>query len=106
LYYEFNSGLVDASGQPTNLKCAVFADIHTAAEKTNKGGQQLLPPPAGTTYITDSSGWALKSLADPDTPDGYQFVFGPIDAANNSPGVSSNFDCLIQRNTLFIIIVL
>jgi hypothetical protein len=88
LYYEFNNNLVDSNNMPSNLKCALYGDIHTAAEKTNLGGQQLLPPPAGLTYITDSSGWAAKSLAEPAVPSGYEYVFGPVNGATNAPGVS------------------
>jgi len=58
LYYEYNTGSVDYTGTPSNLKCAAFSAAHTAAEKTNWGGQQVLPPPAGTTYMSDSAGWA------------------------------------------------
>jgi hypothetical protein len=73
--------------EKSNLKCALYGDIHTAAEKTNKGGQQSEAPPAGLTYIQHSSGWAAKTLADPASPPGYELVFGPTDGANNAPGV-------------------
>lgn len=88
LYYEFNNYMVDSNNVQSNLKCALYGDIHNATEKTNLGGQQLLPPPAGLTYITNSTGWAAKTLAEPAVPEGYELVFGPIDGANNSPGVS------------------
>jgi len=88
LYYEFNNHLLDSNNQESNLKCALYADIHSAAEKTNLGGQQLLPPPAGLTYITNSTGWAAKSLTEPAVPEGYELVFGPVNGANNAPGVS------------------
>ncbi|KAF5371852.1 hypothetical protein D9615_009543 [Tricholomella constricta] len=87
LYYEFNNDLLDhVFNEKSNLKCALYADIHTAAEKTNRGGQQSIPPPAGLTYIQQSSGWAAKTLADPNAPDGYELVFGPTNGANNAPG--------------------
>jgi len=87
LYYEFNNELLDfVFSEKSNLKCAAYADIHTAAEKTNHGGQQLEQPPAGLTYIQQSSGYAAKSLVDPDTPEGYDLVFGPTNGANNAPG--------------------
>ncbi|KAF8232616.1 hypothetical protein L208DRAFT_1423082 [Tricholoma matsutake] len=86
LYYEFNNYMVDSNNVQSNLKCALYGDIHNATEKTNLGGQQLLPPPAGLTYITNSTGWAAKTLAEPAVPEGYELVFGPIDGANNSPG--------------------
>ncbi|TFK66970.1 hypothetical protein BDN72DRAFT_125476 [Pluteus cervinus] len=82
LFYEFNNDL-----PVSNLKCAAYADVHSASEKTNLGGQQLLPPPAGLTYIQESSGFAALSLVDPATPAGYELVFGsPTDGANNAPG--------------------
>jgi hypothetical protein len=74
----------------SNLKCALYGDVHYAAEKTNKGGQQLAPPPAGLTYIQQSSGWYAKNLQEPDTPEGYELVFGPTNGANNAPGVRIN----------------
>lgn len=85
IYYELNNpGLEE---QTSNLKCAVYADTHSAAEKLNFGGQQLAPPPAGLTFIQDSSGYSAKTLVDPVAPDGYELVFGPLNGANNAPGV-------------------
>ncbi|KAJ6511634.1 hypothetical protein DFH09DRAFT_1100386 [Mycena vulgaris] len=91
LYYEFNNELLDfVFSEKSNLKCALYGDIHTAAEKTNRGGQASYPQvgyePVPLTYITESSGWALDSLVDPDTPEGYELVFGPTGGANNAPG--------------------
>ncbi|KAF7333882.1 hypothetical protein MVEN_02345300 [Mycena venus] len=44
LYYEFNNYLLDfVFSEESNLKCAAYADIHTAAEKTNFGGQASYP---------------------------------------------------------------
>ncbi|KAJ6582353.1 hypothetical protein B0H19DRAFT_526848 [Mycena capillaripes] len=91
LYYEFNNYLLDfVFSEKSNLKCAAYADIHTAAEKLNRGGQQSYPQDGNETvpltFITESSGWALDSLVDPDTPDGYELVFGPTGGANNAPG--------------------
>jgi hypothetical protein len=89
LYYELNNAGLDwVSGVGSNLKCAVYGDVHTAAEKTNFGGQQLEPPPAPLVYIQNSSGYASKTLVDPPTPEGYELTFGPTDGANNAPGVS------------------
>ncbi|KAF5371757.1 hypothetical protein D9758_003513 [Tetrapyrgos nigripes] len=84
LYYEFNNPGLDSGG--SNLKCAVYADVHKASEKLNRGGQQLAPPPAGLTYIQQSTGWTTKSLPEPKTPDGFELVFGPTNGANNAPG--------------------
>ena len=66
----------------------MYADIHVAAEKTNFGGQQSEDPPAGLTYIQQSTGWAATDIAQPETPAGYELIFGPIGGANNAPGVS------------------
>lgn len=93
LYYEFNNELLDHVFQEhSNLKCVAYADVHTANEKTNWGGQQSLSPPAPLTYIQQSSGYALTALADPPTPDGYDLVFGPTDGANNAPGVCNTIN--------------
>jgi hypothetical protein len=87
LYYEFENPLLDlVFSQQSNLKCALYSDIHSAAEKTNFGGQQLYPSPAPLNYIQQSSGWAAKALVDPPTPPGYKKFFGPTDGANNAPG--------------------
>ncbi|KAF8205867.1 hypothetical protein K438DRAFT_1917903 [Mycena galopus ATCC 62051] len=91
LYYEFNNFLLDfVFTQQSNLKCAAYADVHTAAEKINFGGQASYPQIGNEsvplTFITHSSGWAVDSLVDPDTPDGYELVFGPTGGANNAPG--------------------
>jgi hypothetical protein len=70
--------------------------VHSAAEKTNFGGQQLEPLPAGLTYIQQSSGYSAKNLVEPAVPDGYECVFGPIDGANNAPGVSFHVICIFS----------
>ena len=89
LYYEFNNDLLDfVFSEKSNLKCALYADTHTAAEKTNFGGQQSYPAPGSLTYIQDSSGWALSTMENPADPDGHELVFGPTNGANNAPGVS------------------
>ncbi|KAF8178700.1 hypothetical protein BJ912DRAFT_649320 [Pholiota molesta] len=84
LFFEHNNPHLDAG--PSNLICAAFADVHTAAEKTNFGGQQLAALPAGKTFIQNSSGFSLTSLVDPVTPEGYELIFGPINAATNAQG--------------------
>jgi len=89
LYCEFNNALLDfVVSEQSNLKCVLYADTHTAVEKINFGGQQLYQSPGPLTYIQDSSGWALSSLADPADPEGYELVFGPTNGANNVFGVS------------------
>ncbi|KAG5640682.1 hypothetical protein DXG03_007542 [Asterophora parasitica] len=58
LYYEFNNYDLDfVFPEKSNLKCAAYSKVHRAFEKTNRGGQQSIPPPAGLTYIQNSSGW-------------------------------------------------
>lgn len=91
LYYEFNNELLDfVFSEKSNLKCAAYGDVHNATEKLNFGGQasysQVGNEPVPLTYITQSSGWAAKDLQDPDTPDGYELVYGPTGGANNAPG--------------------
>jgi len=91
LYYEFNNFLLDfVFTQQSNLVCAAYGDVHAADEKLNFGGQASYPQVGNETvpltFITQSSGWAVDSLVDPDTPDGYELVFGPTDGANNAPG--------------------
>ncbi|KAJ7217270.1 hypothetical protein GGX14DRAFT_602789 [Mycena pura] len=87
LFYEFNNFLLDfVFSEKSNLKCAAYGDIHGAAEKTNFGGQPSYPQPVPLTFITQSSGWAAKSLVDPTDPEGYDLVFGPTGGANNAPG--------------------
>ncbi|KAK7017672.1 hypothetical protein R3P38DRAFT_3559890 [Favolaschia claudopus] len=58
-------------------------------EKTNFGGQASYPQVGNEavplTFITQSSGWGLNTLVDPDTPDGYDLV-GQFKGANNAPG--------------------
>lgn len=95
LYYEHNNDGLDFH-QTSNLKCAVYADTHTAAEKTNFGGQQLEALPAGLTFIQDSSGFSSKTLVDPATPDGYELVFGPTNGANNAPGVRLDLEFILH----------
>ncbi|KAJ6479373.1 hypothetical protein DFH09DRAFT_1266333 [Mycena vulgaris] len=91
VFYEFNNYLLDfVFGEHSNPKCAAYGDIHTAAEKTNSGGQASYPQVGNETvplpYITQSSGWGID-YADPTTPDGYELVFGPTGGANNAPGI-------------------
>ncbi|THV02255.1 hypothetical protein K435DRAFT_792764 [Dendrothele bispora CBS 962.96] len=87
LYYEFNNPLLDfVFSEHSNLKCAAYGDRHIAVEKTNQGGQQLEDPPAGLSYITHSTGWALKNPPEPAVPQGYSKMFGPSNGANNADG--------------------
>ncbi|KAG5641001.1 hypothetical protein DXG03_006433, partial [Asterophora parasitica] len=62
LYYEFNNYDLDfIFAEQSNLKCAVYGDVHSKSEKTNFGGQQSYPPPAPLTYVQQSSRWSLDS---------------------------------------------
>lgn len=72
-------------GEKSNLACALYGDIHTAAEKTNFGGQQQKPLPEPLTQIRQSTGWALRAFPTPDTPAGYSPASGPLNAANEAP---------------------
>ena len=94
IYYEKHNQLLDfVFSEQSNLKCALYADTHTAAEKTNFGGQQSEPSPAPLTIIQESSGYSSKTLVSPVDPPGYELVFGPTNGANNAPGVSFIFFC-------------
>jgi hypothetical protein len=70
----------------SNLKCAAYGDTHTAAEKTNRGGQNLGYSDDHLTYIQQSTGWGKATLVDPTTPEGYELVFGSTGGANNALG--------------------
>ncbi|TFK64474.1 hypothetical protein BDN72DRAFT_846577 [Pluteus cervinus] len=87
LYYIFNAN-ASAPGSP-EIRCASYTDVHSSVDKTNFGGQQLLSPPAGKTYIQQSTGYTIDSLAplaNPPLPEGYKLVFGPVPGANVAPG--------------------
>lgn len=58
LYYEHNISL---DGGATNLKCALYDQVHPASTKQNWGGQQQLPEPADLTFIRASTGWGVLS---------------------------------------------
>src|SRR5271155_3844735 len=62
--------------------------VYSLCKKTDFGGQQSEPLPAGSTYIQDSSGYAANTLVEPNEPAGYEFVFGPTNRANNTPGLT------------------
>ncbi|KAJ4479930.1 hypothetical protein J3R30DRAFT_3701078 [Lentinula aciculospora] len=87
LYYEFNNGMLDhVYSQESNLKCAVYGDVHSAEEKVNFGGQSLSGIPDGPlTYIQQSSGWTSKSFSSPSPPAGYD-PLPNLDGANEAPG--------------------
>ncbi|TFK64854.1 hypothetical protein BDN72DRAFT_901199, partial [Pluteus cervinus] len=61
LYYEFNNQLTDSQGHPSKLKCAAYSEVHTTAEKTNFGGQTLIPY-MGPTFIQQSGGIPLLPI--------------------------------------------
>ena len=95
LYYEINNFWLDFEvSEQSNLKCALYGDVHTAAEKTNFGLQQSYPAPAPLIHIQESGGWALRELVEPAVPEGYEKVFGPINFSNSAPNVSSSLPSL------------
>ncbi|KAJ7504310.1 hypothetical protein B0H11DRAFT_511054 [Mycena galericulata] len=79
-YYEFNNTFLNfVFPQKSNLKCVLYGDIHTALEK-------VAPSSSATTFIQNSTGYASLTPMAPAVPEGYEFVFGPISAANDAPG--------------------
>ncbi|KAJ3838677.1 hypothetical protein F5878DRAFT_582944 [Lentinula raphanica] len=85
LYYELNNAWLDhVYSAHSNLKCVAYGDVHSAAEKTNFGGQSLSGTDGPLTYIQDSSGWASTSFI-VSTPDGYD-ALAELDGANEAPG--------------------
>ncbi|KAJ7255521.1 hypothetical protein B0H12DRAFT_1233119 [Mycena haematopus] len=72
LYYEFNNPLLDfVFPQKSNLKCALFGDVHTADEKEDYWSGQLPGQPNETTSsFQNSSGYASLATAEPTPPDG------------------------------------
>ncbi|TFK69468.1 hypothetical protein BDN72DRAFT_840320 [Pluteus cervinus] len=91
LYYEYNVQLFDSTGQPSHQKCGLYSQVHSAADKTNFGGQ-IIEPKLGRTVIQDSSGWALQTPLTPDTPSGFELVFGPVTAQTSSPQALNSAD--------------
>ncbi|CAO1625000.1 unnamed protein product [Sympodiomycopsis kandeliae] len=85
LYYEFENPLLDwVFSEKSNLKCALYGDIPTLNQFTNKGGQQQKPKPYPVTSIAKSSAFANPfPLENAATPAGYSLVYGPSDGANN-----------------------
>ncbi|TFK58154.1 hypothetical protein BDN72DRAFT_722058, partial [Pluteus cervinus] len=71
--------------------CALYSQVHSAADKTNFGGQ-LLYPDLGKTFKQDSTGWALETPPTPNTPAGFQLVFGPVTAQTSSPQALNSAD--------------
>ncbi|KAJ7813641.1 hypothetical protein B0H13DRAFT_2141735 [Mycena leptocephala] len=87
LYYEFNNTLLDfVFPEKSNLRCVLFGDVHTAAEKTDYGNRYLAAQPSEGASIQNSSGYASLAVMEPTAPEGYTLVFGPVSAANNAPG--------------------
>ncbi|KAJ7446718.1 hypothetical protein FB451DRAFT_1537022 [Mycena latifolia] len=87
LYYEFNNPLLDfVFSEKSNLKCVLYGDVHTAAEKVKYGDQKLAPLAPAATFVQYSTGYASFVLVEPAVPEGYELVFGPLSAANNAPG--------------------
>lgn len=77
LFYDFNTP--EWLNGPSNLNCVAYSQVHGADEKTNRGGQQLLPnPPYEKSYNKHSSGYARVQVTVPAplAPAGYQVTFG------------------------------
>ena len=81
LYYEFTNDI--SNSDVSNFKC-----ISSAGEKTNLGNQ---------TYIQHGSGWSVKIANDADTPQVYEYVFGPTNTSTSAYGalflLSTYFNC-------------
>ncbi|TFK18627.1 hypothetical protein FA15DRAFT_689757 [Coprinopsis marcescibilis] len=94
LYYEFNNYWLDfETPDKSNLKCALYGDVHGEEEKTNYGGQQSYLAPAPLIYIQQSSGFVLDGGAvdpQPETPEGYALVF-ESDKATEAPAYMEFF---------------
>ncbi|KAF7308465.1 hypothetical protein HMN09_00695400 [Mycena chlorophos] len=83
MYRQVNNPLYDFElPEQSNLKCVLYGKSFMLAEKTDWGTDSLLP----SMHIEESSGYAVRSVADPETPEGYEFVFGPIKAATQAAG--------------------
>ncbi|GLB40169.1 hypothetical protein LshimejAT787_0800400 [Lyophyllum shimeji] len=65
LYYEFNELLDHVFSEKSKLKCALYADIHPADEKTSREGQQSKPLSAGLTGANNAPGY----IASPSSTD-------------------------------------
>ncbi|CAO1633477.1 unnamed protein product [Sympodiomycopsis kandeliae] len=87
LYYEFDNPLLDwVFSEKSNLKCALYGEIPTTNQMTNKGGQQLKPKGYPLNHIEKSSVFATTDpLDNVATPAGYELTYGPVNAANNDP---------------------
>ncbi|KAJ7066539.1 hypothetical protein C8F01DRAFT_705737 [Mycena amicta] len=89
IYRELNNPYLDfVFAEQSNLKCVLYGDVHTAAEKTNSGGvtQHDALLPSMHSVIESSTGYALRPVEQPADPEGYKLAFGPLSAANNAPG--------------------
>ncbi|TFK69462.1 hypothetical protein BDN72DRAFT_897244 [Pluteus cervinus] len=78
-YNEFND---PGASQPVH-KCSAYSVVHDADDKTNFGGQ-ILGMGLDPTYMQESVGYALEIPPTPDTPDGYELAFGPINAETST----------------------
>jgi hypothetical protein len=67
--------------EKSNRKCALFGDTLTLAKLTNKGGQQLYGRSSPANYIKNSAVFTLAVPRSPPTPAGYEYSWGPINAA-------------------------
>lgn len=67
--------------EKSNRKCALFGDVPSLAQMTNKGGQQLYGTRSPANYIKNSAVFYASAVAGPATPAGYVASFGPLTTA-------------------------
>ncbi|PWN19203.1 hypothetical protein BCV69DRAFT_303601 [Microstroma glucosiphilum] len=85
MYNEIGNPLLDHTfSEKSNRKCALYGDVPTLSQMTNKGGQQLYGPNSPANCIENSAVFYLGAAAAPTTPSGYTFTFGPLDAATSA----------------------
>ncbi|PWN19202.1 hypothetical protein BCV69DRAFT_47643 [Microstroma glucosiphilum] len=85
MYNEIGNPLLDhVFSEKSNRKCAVYGDIPTLSQMTNKGGQQLYGKNSPANYITNSALFSLYAADTPATPSGYTNVFGPLKGATSA----------------------
>jgi hypothetical protein len=85
MYNEIGNPLLDHTfSEKSNRKCALYGDIPTLSQMTNKGGQQLYGAGSPANSIKNSAVFVLASVKAPCTPSGYSLSFGPLNAATSA----------------------
>lgn len=74
--------------EKSNRKCALYGDVPSLSQMTNKGGQQLYGKNSPANYIENSAVFYTSTVSGPATPAGYSATFGPLTTAVSldSPG--------------------